>query len=137
MIWLLVPAAILLALWLWLAVLPLGTGFHGTVGGRPVDIRVIANAPLAKLMRKLGKVPPGRSNAVTLFGRMHFSGPGTPWLVAHELGHHVRGSNRIGYVLRYCFDSEFRGSEEVACNVFASKHENAAVVRAIYKRLAA
>lgn len=139
MLWIVLGGVLLVvvALWLWLAVLPIGTGFHGQLDGEPVTCRVVVGSWFAKVVHRLRGLPKNVTAGITILGRVHFSARASDWLIAHEIGHVVR-ANDVGpyrYLWRYVTDGQFAKAEEAACDAFAEQHRQSGYVRTIAARM--
>lgn len=128
--------ALVVGLWVWLAVLPIGTGFHGHIGAAPVSCRVVVGSWFAKLVHRLRGLPKAHTAGITVLGRVHFSARANVWLIAHEIGHIQRAKAApYRYLWRYVTSAAFREAEEDACDAFANEHLATGYVRTIAARM--
>jgi len=138
MIWLALAGLLILACWVYLAVLPLGTGVHGMIGPFPVNGRVVASSPFARFVRLLrGKGANDPPSGITLLGRIHLWGPASDVLICHEFGHLI-AAEEMGawrYLWRYVTDGPFRRAEELRCQVFGVQYASDGLVRIIGERV--
>lgn len=129
--------ALVVGLWLWLAVFPIGMGFHGTIAGEPVSCRVVVGSWFAKLVHRLRGLPSNVTAGITVLGRIHFSAAAGAVLIAHEVGH-VQRAKKLGayrYLWRYVTDGSFAKAEEEACHGFAMANAFSGYVRTIAARM--
>lgn len=144
MIWIAAVFALLvLAIWLWLAVLPIGLGINGFIGPNdeyPIEGRVVSGSPFGKLVRRFrGKDGDDPASGIVVFGRAHFAGNDAgPYLICHEIGHLV-SAMRVGrwsHTLRYLTDGGFAKADEEWAHDFALKYQSDGLVRILFERMA-
>lgn len=145
MIWIAAVFALLvLAIWLWLAVLPIGLGINGFIGPNdeyPIEGRVVSGSPFGKLVRRFrGKDGDDPASGIVVFGRAHFAGSDAgPYLVCHELGHVVSGMKigRYLHTFKYLTDGAFAKADEAWAHQFALDHQSDGLIQLLFKRMAA
>lgn len=137
--------ALVVGLWLWLAVLPIGLGIDGKVGPEGdeyhVKGRVVSGSPFGKLVRLFrGKDGGDPASGIVVFGRAHFAGRNAgPYIVCHELGHLYWAVivGRFRHTFRYVTEPEKAKIEEAWCHNFAFEHQSDGLVRILFERMAA
>lgn len=137
-------AALVVALWLWLAVLPIGLGIDGKIGPNDeyhVKGRVVSGSPFGKLVRLFrGKDSGDPASGIVVFGRAHFAGRNSgPYLICHELGHLVSAMEigRYRHTFRYLTDGAFAKAEEEWAHAFGVEHQSDGLIRILFDRMAA
>lgn len=135
--------ALVVGLWLWLAVLPIGLGITGKIGPNDehsVDGRIVGHSPFARLVRLFrGKGANDPPSGITLLGRVHLWGPASDVLICHELGHLVRAAaiGKWRYLWRYITDADFRTTEEATCAAFGLAYHTDGFVTVLGQRIRA